>query len=85
MTDVKKNKIGRPRKFHTKEQKKEYLKLRSREYYSSPEAKEKQRLKMLIYQQKNKDKINARRRRRRMLVKLEKDIRKIWISRGLLQ
>ena len=45
MTDVKKNKIGRPRKFHTKEQKKEYLKLRSREYYSSPEAKEKQRLK----------------------------------------
>ena len=46
-------KIGRPSLGRTRKQLKEYLKLRSREYYASPQAKEKQRPKSRDRLEKN--------------------------------
>lgn len=77
-------KLGRPSIGRTKKELKEYLKLRSREYYSSPEAKEKQRLKMIEYRNRNRAKINERKRAKRSRDRLEKNLKRIWSTRGYL-
>jgi len=77
-------KIGRPSLGRTRKQLKEYLKLRSREYYASPQAKEKQRLKMIEYRNKNRDLINKRKRTKRSRDRLEKNLKRIWSIRGLI-
>ena len=85
MSTTKKENRGRPKKdYRTKNEKNEAQKLRSRVYYSSPEVKEQQRIRMMIYHQKNKDMINEKRCKKRRLKKFEKNLKLIWISRGLL-
>lgn len=78
-------KIGRPSLGRTKKELKEYLKQRSRVYYASPEVKEKQRLKMAEYRSKNRDLINKRKRSKRSRDKLHRNLKRIWITRGLIQ
>lgn len=73
------------RKGRTKKELREYLKQRSREYYKSPEAKEKQRLKMIEYRNRNREKINAKKRAKRSRDRLEKNLKRIWSTRGYLQ
>jgi len=80
-----KSKIGRPSFNRTKKELKEYLRVRSKEYYSKPEIKEKQRLKMEIYRNKNRERINQRRRAKRIKDKLEKKLKRIWLNRDLLK
>jgi hypothetical protein len=69
----------------TKAEIKEYLKLRSRIYYSSDEAKAIQREKMRIYRENNREKINAKKRKKDLEKRLEKKLKIIWLSRGLIQ
>jgi hypothetical protein len=76
---------GRVKKGRTKKELKEYFKLRSREYYSTPEMKEKQRLKVAAYREKNRDIINERQRKKSKRVNFEKKLKKIWIARGLIK
>ena len=78
-------KVGRPSLNRTKKEHREYLKLRSREYYSNSENKEKQRLKMVLYRAKNKEKINRKRKAKRARDRLEKNLKIIWSNRGLLK
>jgi len=75
-----KKKIGR-----SKKELREYLKQRSREYYANPVNKEKQRLKMIAYREKNREKINAKKRAKRSRDRLEKNLKRIWSTRGYLQ
>lgn len=82
---VVKRKRGRPSLNRTKKEFKEYLKLRSREYYSDPVNKEKQRIKMNEYRNQNKDIINAKRKAKRARDRFEKQLKLIWLSRGLLK
>lgn len=56
-----------------------------RAYYSNPEIRERHRLKMLEYQRKNKDKIYFRRRINNTKKSLEKELKRIWTIKGLLQ
>jgi len=88
MDSIKQNetevKVGR-KKGRTRTELKEYLKQRSREYYKSPEAKEVQRLKMIDYRNNNREKINAKKRAKRSRDKLEKNLKRIWSTRGYLQ
>jgi len=79
-----KKKIGRPNKNRTKQEFREFLRLRSREYYANPVNKEKQRLKMIEYRNRNKDKINAKKRAKRSRDKLEKNLKRIWSTKGLI-
>ena len=72
-------------KGRTKKELREYLKQRSREYYASPEAKENQRLKMIDYRNRNREKINAKKRAKRSRDRLEKNLKRIWSTRGYLQ
>ena len=87
MDSIKRNetevKVGR-KKGRTKKELKEYLKQRSREYYKSPEAKEVQRLKMIEYRNNNRDKINQRKRAKSARIRLQKNLKRIWVSRGLI-
>ena len=75
-------------KIKPKNQTKEYQqkwnekrKQHARVYYASPEAKEKQRLKMLKYQRENRDKINLKRRIKTARKKLEKKLSVIYEAR----
>jgi hypothetical protein len=77
-------KIGRPSVGRSKKELKVYLKLRSREYYKTSEAKEKQRLKMIVYRNANRDKINQRKRAKASRMRLQKNLKRIWVSRGLI-
>jgi hypothetical protein len=76
---------GKVKKGRTKSELKEYLKLRSREYYSTPEAKERQRLKVAEYRKNNRELINHKRRIKEKKVRFEKKMKKIWIARGLIK
>ena len=76
-------KLGRPSIGRSKKELQEYLKLRSREYYTSPENKEKQKIKMAIYRAENRERINERKRAKRSREKLEKNLKRIWSTRGL--
>lgn len=78
-------KRGRPSLGRSKKEFKEYLKLRSREYYASDEAKEKQRLKMTEYRNKNRAKINERKKAKRSRDRLEKNLKRIWSTKGILK
>ena len=77
-TTTTKSKLGRPKGGRSKKELKEYLKLRSREYYTSPENKEKQKIKMAIYRAENRERINERKRAKRSSDKLEKNLKRIW-------
>lgn len=77
-----KTKLGRPSIGRSKKEFKEYLRIRSKEYYSNPENKEKQRLKMTEYRNNNREKINAKKRAKRSRDKLEKNLKRIWSTRG---
>lgn len=80
-----KKKLGRPKGGRSKKELKEYLKLRSREYYTSPENKEKQKIKMAIYREENRERINQKKRAKRSRDRLEKNLKRIWSTRGLLE
>jgi len=77
-------KLGRPSKGRTNKEQKEFLKLRSREYYADPVNRAKQTEKMRLYREKNREKINARKRAKTVKRQFEKHIKKIWIARGLI-
>jgi|AntRauTorckE5430_2_1112549.scaffolds.fasta_scaffold31171_2 hypothetical protein len=57
----------------------------SRVYYSTPEAKEKHRLKCIEYRAKTVDKRNARRRYLGGIVRVEKSLKRIWLTKGLIK
>lgn len=76
---------GKVKKGRTKAELKEYLKLRSREYYSNPENKEKQRLKVAEYRKNNREMINRKRRIKEKKARFEKKLKKIWMAKGLIK
>ncbi len=84
MSSVSKKKLGRPSKGRTPKEKKEFLKERSRIYYSDPERKKEQLERMKIYREKNREKINAKKRAKTVKRRFEKDIKRIWVARGLI-
>jgi hypothetical protein len=62
-----------------------YLKARSKLYYASPEAKEAQRLKCIEYRGRTVDKRNARRRYLAKVGRLEKSLKRVWTTKGLIK
>ncbi len=86
MDSIKQNEteVKLERKGRTQKELREYLKQRSREYYKSPEAKEKQRLKMIEYRNNNRAKINQKKRAKSARTRLQKNLKRIWVCRGLI-
>lgn len=85
-TKNEKKKLGRPSgSGRSKAELKEYLKLRSRTYYASDEAKAIQREKMRIYRENNREKINAKKRKTDLKKRLEKKLKLVWQQKGLIE
>jgi hypothetical protein len=88
MDSIKQNetkvKLGRPSLGRSKKEHKEYLKHRSREYYSDPERKVQQVEKMRLYRDKNRAKINQKKRAKSARIRLQKNLKRIWVCRGLI-
>ena len=75
---------GRPKHGRSPDENKEWLKARSKLYYSDPINKEAQNLKMSIRRAKNRNSINEKKNQKARLKTLDRRLRKIWLSRGLI-
>ena len=84
MSEHQKQSIGRPKSGRTVIQQKEFLKMRSRIYYSTEVNKVLQKERMLQYRIKNREKIYSKQKQTRLLKSIEKRLKKIWISKGFI-
>ena len=80
-----KKKLGRPITVNrTPKEKKEYMRERSRLYYSDPKNKAAQVIRANNRVNLNRALIYEKNNKRRRLITFEKRLKKIWISRGLI-
>ena len=77
-------KMGRPSLGRSKKEHREYLKHRSRDYYSDPKHKIQQVEKMRLYRDTNRAKINQKKRAKTARIRLQKNLKRIWVCRGLI-
>jgi hypothetical protein len=75
---------GRPKHGRSLEENKEWIKGRSKLYYSDPVNKEAQKLKMRTRGMKNRNAINEKKNQKARLKTLDRRLRKIWLLRGLV-
>jgi ribosomal protein S8 len=84
-TTIKSSIIGRPKNNRSPSENKELMRQRSQLYYSIPENREKQRIKLLSYVKKNKVRIYERQNTLKRRKTLDKRLREIWSRRGLIK
>jgi hypothetical protein len=84
-TTIKSSIIGRPKHTRSPSENKEYMRQRSKLYYSNPLNREKQRISLDKYVIKNKVKVYERCNTLRRRKTLDKRLRDIWVNRGLIK